>query len=221
VNRLIRVAYGPFQLGDLPPAACVEIPGKIVRDRRDGTYDVDYDDGEKETHVDRQHLRARVQEEQRKVVGDAGRDRLKEGAKVEADYRGKGKYYPGKITRDRRDGTFDIVTTGAYSFGTKFMMTVQVNPISNNPKSIISINGNLKTITGTYTSYPGNSGTWAYYTTNGGGSGNLYELITYNTSSPLSQSQYQQVEGYLAYKWGLNGSLPTSHPYYKISSPQI
>ena len=27
---------------------------------------------------------------------------------VEGNYRGKGKWYPGKITRDRRDGTFDI-----------------------------------------------------------------------------------------------------------------
>ncbi len=33
VNRLIRVAYGPFQLGDLPAAACVEVPGKILRDQ--------------------------------------------------------------------------------------------------------------------------------------------------------------------------------------------
>src|SRR5262249_28732915 len=28
VNRLIRVAYGPFQLGDLPPSACIEVTGK-------------------------------------------------------------------------------------------------------------------------------------------------------------------------------------------------
>ena len=33
VNRLIRIAYGPFQLGDLPPAACIEVPGKVVRDQ--------------------------------------------------------------------------------------------------------------------------------------------------------------------------------------------
>ena len=37
-------------------------PGKIVRDRHDGTYDIDYDDGEKETHVDRQHVRMKAQE---------------------------------------------------------------------------------------------------------------------------------------------------------------
>ena len=28
--------------------------------------------------------------------------------KVEARYRGKSRYYPGKISRDNRDGTYDI-----------------------------------------------------------------------------------------------------------------
>ena len=38
-----------------------------------------------------------------------------------------------------------------------------------------------------------------------------YEFIVYNTS--LSQTQRQQVEGYLAWKWGLRSSLPGGHPY--------
>jgi hypothetical protein len=33
---------------------------------------------------------------------------LKEGMKVEADYRGRGRFFPGKIRRDRGDGTYDI-----------------------------------------------------------------------------------------------------------------
>ncbi len=41
--------------------------------------------------------------------------------------------------------------------------------------------------------------------------GFLYETIAYN--SYLSQSQRQQVEGYLAWKWGLQGSLPATHPF--------
>ena len=40
------------------------------------------------------------------------------------------------------------------------------------------------------------------------------EFITYNTL--LTTTQRQQVEGYLAWKWGLNASLPTTHPYYKV-----
>ena len=27
---------------------------------------------------------------------------------MEANYRGRGKWYPGKVTRDRGDGTFDV-----------------------------------------------------------------------------------------------------------------
>ena len=40
--------------------------------------------------------------------GGGGGGRLEEGAKVEANYRGRGKYYPGKIKRDRVYCTFDI-----------------------------------------------------------------------------------------------------------------
>jgi 23S rRNA pseudouridine2605 synthase len=39
VNRLIRVAYGPFSLGDLPPAACIEVPGKMLRDQMGSLLD--------------------------------------------------------------------------------------------------------------------------------------------------------------------------------------
>jgi hypothetical protein len=35
-------------------------------------------------------------------------DAIEVGAVVEADYKGKGKLYPGKITRVRLNGTYDI-----------------------------------------------------------------------------------------------------------------
>ena len=41
--------------------------------------------------------------------------------------------------------------------------------------------------------------------------GKLAELIIYN--EPLSDSEIEKVEGYLAHKWGLEGDLPLSHPY--------
>jgi hypothetical protein len=41
--------------------------------------------------------------------------------------------------------------------------------------------------------------------------GTVGEIIIYN--SVLSTTQRQQVEGYLAWKWGLKDSLPSSHPY--------
>ena len=33
VSRLIRVAYGPFQLGNLPPGEVSEVPAKVVREQ--------------------------------------------------------------------------------------------------------------------------------------------------------------------------------------------
>jgi hypothetical protein len=52
--------------------------------------------------------------------------------------------------------------------------------------------------------------------TDGGGAytywpGKVGEVIIFNSS--LSNIQRQQVEGYLAWKWGLKDSLPSSHPY--------
>jgi hypothetical protein len=41
--------------------------------------------------------------------------------------------------------------------------------------------------------------------------GYIFEILIFNTA--LSLTQYQQAEGYLAWKWGLQGSLPSSHPY--------
>ena len=48
----------------------------------------------------------------------------------------------------------------------------------------------------------------------GGGQpwGTLQELLIFNTT--LSLANRQILEGYLAWKWGLNRSLPTTHPYY-------
>ena len=42
-------------------------------------------------------------------------------------------------------------------------------------------------------------------------SGSVAELLVY--SNGLSSNEQAQVEGYLAWKWGLRASLPVSHPY--------
>jgi hypothetical protein len=44
--------------------------------------------------------------------------------------------------------------------------------------------------------------------------GYIGEIIVFNTS--LTTSQIQQVEGYLAWKWVITSSLPTTHPYYPM-----
>jgi hypothetical protein len=45
--------------------------------------------------------------------------------------------------------------------------------------------------------------------------GPICEIIIFN--STLTTSQLQQIEGYLALKWGLTGSLPSGHPYKSFS----
>ena len=65
-------------------------PGKITRDRGDDTYDIDYDDGERETRVAKRLIRSKD--------GGGGDDKLRsEGDLVEARYRGREKYYKGKF----------------------------------------------------------------------------------------------------------------------------
>lgn len=44
---------------------------------------------------------------------------------------------------------------------------------------------------------------------------NLGEIVHYNRS--LSVNERQQVEGYLAWKWGIQYKLPSTHPYIKSS----
>ena len=48
-------------------------------------------------------------------------------------------------------------------------------------------------------------------------SGFIGEIILFSTA--LTISQRQQVEGYLAWKWGLQGSLPATHPYKSFPPP--
>jgi len=56
--------------------------------------------------------------------------------------------------------------------------------------------------------------------------GYIHEILIYftPTNSPLSSTQRQQVEGYLAQKWGLTASLPADHPgltslLYRVQQP--
>ena len=46
--------------------------------------------------------------------------------------------------------------------------------------------------------------------------GFVAEMIT--TTSALPIMERQKIEGYLAHKWGLNGKLPSNHPY-KLGHP--
>jgi len=45
--------------------------------------------------------------------------------------------------------------------------------------------------------------------------GSMNEVLIFNT--PLTIDQRQQIEGYLAWKWGINNLLPSTHFYYKFA----
>ena len=87
-------------------------PGKIKRARLDGSYDVDYNDGEMETGVGADMVRGLDGGGSNRLSSSSHspnrKPRIEEGSKVEANYKGKGKFYPGRVKRDRGDGTFDV-----------------------------------------------------------------------------------------------------------------
>eukprot|EP00953_Heterococcus_sp_UTEX-ZZ885_P003408 2370-Heterococcus_DN1.PRE.4 len=92
-------------------------PGVIRRANRDGTYDIDYDDGEKELSVDAELIKlvssnSSSSEPASNETIDRPNSRdtagLRVGAKISARYRGRDKYYSGIISHVNRDGTYDI-----------------------------------------------------------------------------------------------------------------
>lgn len=85
-----------------------------------------------------------------------------------------------------------------------------------------AVNGTTRS-SWTSTAYSGQTSVLPLYI-NGSSSGTYdttyyAEIIHYNVA--LSTAQRQQVEGYLASKWGLQNSLPITHPYRNFQPAQI
>jgi hypothetical protein len=96
------------------------------------------------------------------------------------------------------------------------MYTVEFNGVN----SMIWRNGSAATLTGTRAAGPATGSNISIGANLNGNEpfiGELSELIMFSTS--LTTLQRQQVEGYLAAKWGLSATLPVGHPY--LSGPQI
>merc|ERR1711871_579593 len=87
-------------------------PGKIFMDNRDGTYDVKFDDGDRDRKVPEGSIKKQgggASRRDRSSTYDSDADtKLREGDKVEARCKGSTRYYPGKIFMDNRDGTYDV-----------------------------------------------------------------------------------------------------------------
>lgn len=86
--------------------------GKIIRCRYDGSYDIQYDDGDRELGVARELIRTPVTTKNPHHLRSPEKQIdtfLSIGTEIEAKYRGTNRYCPGKILRKRFDGTFDIL----------------------------------------------------------------------------------------------------------------
>jgi DNA-binding beta-propeller fold protein YncE len=85
------------------------------------------------------------------------------------------------------------------------------NGVENN--NYITVNGIPQTLTKSFTNSIGARGTLQTYTM--AGSGVTYaELLVYTTRGGIiTMTQRIQIEGYLAWKWGLQANLPATHPY--------
>jgi hypothetical protein len=127
---------------------------------------------------------------------------------------------------------FDIYTTARYinSFGTggtSFSSSINVSSISTPSLFGITANGTswnewLNGGTQTFTQATSND----FKNVNAGTGfiiGGRYDQVTNLTGyvaetivylGILSTTDRQKVEGYLAWKWGIQTSLPSSHPYY-------
>ena len=73
--------------------------GRIKNNRGDGTFDIDYNDGEQELRVPADLIRAVESTNDNITSAKSISKVLSEGMQIEANYKGKGKWYPGTIKR--------------------------------------------------------------------------------------------------------------------------
>jgi hypothetical protein len=124
--------------------------------------------------------------------------------------------------------TYTATASNSVSTTVRFMGEVITS--NNNMTSLINGANSFGSSNATLTA---GTRTWIGGTRLNAGGGTIYyqgvqmmnELLFYNRV--LSVEERQTVEGYLAWKWGLQGSLAVTHPYYKIGpaasngTPQI
>ena len=95
------------------------------------------------------------------------------------------------------------------------MITIQINGTNNiSSQLIVNVNGTNQV---TRTSYVGTFNTSCKGVIIRPSKQDMYvsEIVYYK--SVLSQYDIQKVEGYLAWKWGINTLLPIAHPYYLLA----
>jgi hypothetical protein len=127
------------------------------------------------------------------------------------------------VSLERRNGQSSpqVTRNGGYAFansstpyGSLYVTSLYFDGTKGYINNLIGSNSNL--VDGNFNS-TGNFGI-GYYSVGSDPpisapmTGYVSEVIVYNRA--LSTSDKQKVEGYLSWKWGLEGKLPSTHPYY-------
>ncbi len=124
------------------------------------------------------------------------------------------------IYQDDAQTGSSIVSTNPATIGTQYNM---YSYGTNRNNFLLNLNGSLAqtaTITGTPTNFSTSYNLLVGAYADSGGlnpratmylNGDIGEILVY--FSALTTFQLQQVEGYLAWKWGLQGNLPAAHPF--------
>lgn len=116
-------------------------PGKILRNRSDGLYDIKYDDGEIETAVDIGFIRFPLKNNskpncyndsfQKSKIEDK-KEIYEIGQRVKVQYPGKRKYFSGVIVYINKDNTYDIqYDSGKYEIRVLHSFILYTNQKSN------------------------------------------------------------------------------------------
>ena len=85
--------------------------GRISKSNTDGTFNITYDDGDKEVHVQKDLIKAVAHNgdsDEFDPDPTSSSERFPNGARVEARFRGKAKWYPGKVVRCDGDGLYTV-----------------------------------------------------------------------------------------------------------------
>jgi hypothetical protein len=109
---------------------------------------------------------------------------------------------------------FSSLTSPSLAVSTPFVYSATVGATQFNQW----INGVVNTVTGTVTTFTGttmNIGNYSAASSVYAFTGQMGEVIIY--SGVVTTARRQAVEGYLAWKWGLQTNLPTTHPFYKFA----
>ena len=133
----------------------------------------------------------------------------------------------GTILFDWNGSAWGQIAQSTSGYNSNTVLRIDSLVADSNPIWLTNGTSNTFTQTNTYTTansnYPVNRIGMGGYSSTFVGSrnfhGNIYEMLFY--SRVLTTGERQQVEGYLAHKWGITSSLPTTHPYKTIPTAAV